>query len=127
MRKALFLQYLNWHFFIVPKKIYQGWNNFLYFTLNYFSVEILLRTYFFPWHRYYFPYGKEWDLVKYLESLVGNITSIIIGIVFRTFLIIVGILVSIFVFLVGLLVLVGWFFLPVFLIFIFLVGFRFIF
>jgi len=122
MKRILLFQYLKWYFNDVPREIYQAWNNYLYFTFNYFSIGLLIKTYFFPWHRYYFSFGKRWDLLKYMESLAGNIMSITIGIILRTFLIIFGVLALVFVFFVGILGFVFWFCLPLIIVFIFLIG-----
>jgi hypothetical protein len=111
MEKAVFFQYLFWHFFDVPKEILRAWKNYLRFYLEYFSVPLLLKTYFSHWHRYYFPYGK-WDPARWVESFVGNMMSRVIGMILRTFLIIFGIIAEIFVFICGFVILAGWILLP---------------
>lgn len=111
--KLMILQFLIWQFFDMPKAILKGWRNFLLFNLNYFSIPILLKTFFSHWHRYYFPYGKKWDPMRWIEAFVGNIFSRIIGIIFRTVFIIIGLLIEIFILIVGIIIFVSWFVLPV--------------
>lgn len=118
----MLLQYLIWYAFDVPREILKGWKNYLLFNFNYFSVLMLLKTYFSHWHKYYFSYGKGWNPTRYFEALTGNMMSRVIGIILRTFLIILGILAEIFVFIIGALILAGWFLLPFFLSALFFTG-----
>lgn len=124
MKKALLIQYLTWHFFDVPKEIIAGWRNFLVFNFNYFSIDILIRTFFSHWHKYSLRYGKTISLRWYSEVFVMNMTSRIIGMVFRTCLIILGIISELFIFFLGAIFLGVWIFLPLILFFSFLYGLR---
>jgi len=97
----IFLQYLNWQFFDVPGNILKAWRNFLKFNLNYFSVPLLLKSFFSPWRRYNMPYGRGFDIGKYLETLISNLIFRFLGLVMRSFLIIIGLLVEIFIIFAG--------------------------
>lgn len=113
MNKILFIQYLFWHFFDVPKELLRAWKNFLYFNLNYFSVTTLLKTYFSYWRGYYYPYGDKWNPMRWFEAFVfNNIMSRFIGMIFRTILIIIGLVLEILIFFGGMTVFLGWFLLP---------------
>lgn len=109
----ILLQCLVWQFWDVPKAILRGWKNFLLFNLNYFSLPILLKTFFSHWRRYYSPYGKTFEIWKNIESFVFNVMSRIIGAILRTVLIVFGALIEILIILIGLIVLIGWLILPV--------------
>ena len=109
---SICIQYLAWHFIDMPKGILKGWKNFLVFNLNYFSVPVLLETFFSYWHGYRYSYGKHFMPTRYFEAFVFNAFSRIIGIILRIFLIFLGLLIEIPIFFIGLIVFLGWFILP---------------
>lgn len=116
MGNDILTSYLIWHFFDVPKEILKGWKNFLWFSSNYFSIPLLLKTFFSHWRRLAEPYGKGFSPSRYITVFVGNIMSRVIGAILRSFFIIAGLLLEIFVFLGGLVIFLGWFILPILLI-----------
>ncbi|NCO80328.1 hypothetical protein GW869_00915 [bacterium] len=120
----IFLQYLNWQFFDVPGNILKAWRNFLKFNLNYFSVPLLLKSFFSPWRRYNMPYGRGFDIGKYLETLISNLIFRFLGLVMRSFLIIIGLLVEIFIIFAGAILFFGWLVLPAILIAGLIFGFK---
>lgn len=115
--------FVKWQFFDVPKNILKGWENFLKFNLNYFSVPVLLKTFFSHWHRYRYSYGKGFNPGRYFEVFIFNMMSRVIGAVLRTFFIVIGLSVEIFLFFAGLILFLGWLILPLVLITLFLYGF----
>jgi len=119
--------WISWYFFDMPKSIISGWKNFLFFGLNYFSIPLLLRTFFSHWKRYSWSYGRGFDIGRYFNVLVSNLISRILGAIVRTILILVGIVFEIFIFFFGLIILIGWFFLPLLLILGALTGFAILF
>jgi len=108
----IFFEALIWQFFDVPKAILIGWKNFLLFNLNYFSVPLLLRTYFSHWHRYSYSYEKVFEFWKNIEVFVFNMMSRIIGAILRTFFIIIGATVEVAIVIIGLIILLIWLVLP---------------
>ena len=106
-------QALVWQFWDVPKEILKGWRNFLAFNLNYFSLPILLKTFFSHWHRYRYSYGKTFEIWENIEVFVFNIMSRIIGAILRTFLIILGLITEVLIFFIGFIVFFSWLILPV--------------
>jgi len=120
----IFLQWLSWHFFDVPRSILIAWKNFLRFNLNYFSIPLLLKTLFSPWRRYQFTYGKGFDIGRYFTVFFSNLIFRLLGAVMRGFLIIIGLLVEIFIIFAGFIVFLGWLILPILLIFGLYHGFR---
>jgi len=120
----MLLQVLIWQFFDVPRAILKAWQNFLLFNLNYFSLPILLRTFFSHCRRHRSLYGKPFELWKNLETLVFNMMSRVIGAILRTVFIIIGLLVEVFIILLGAIIFLGWLILPFLLIYFFIFGLK---
>lgn len=112
----IFLQWLSWHFFDVPRSILIAWKNFLRFNLNYFSIPLLLKTLFSPWRRYQFTYGKGFDIGRYFTVFFSNLIFRLLGAVMRGFLIIIGLLVEVLIIFAGIILFFGWLVLPALLI-----------
>jgi len=112
----IFFQWIFWQFFEVPKNILKAWRNFLKFNLNYFSIPLLLKTFFSPWRRYKVSYGKGFDFGRYFEALFSNLIFRILGAILRSFLIFIGLLVEFFIIFAGIIVFFGWLVLPALLI-----------
>jgi len=121
---SIFLQGLIWQFFDMPKAILKGWKNFLLFSLDYFSVPILLKTYFSHWRRYHYPYGRIFEVWENIGTFIFNMMSRIIGAILRTVFIILGLAIEILVILIGIIIFLGWLVLPFFLIFGLIFGIR---
>lgn len=122
----LILQYLEWHFIDTPKAILKGWKNFLVFNIRYFSIPLLLKTFFSYWRRFRGSYGRGFDLKVYFEAFSFNIISRVIGAVMRTALIGMGLMVEAIIFFAGLIVFIGWMLLPFASAMMFFVGLSFI-
>ncbi|KPJ72940.1 hypothetical protein AMJ48_02850 [Parcubacteria bacterium DG_74_1] len=114
--QSIFLEYLSWHFLEAPKKILTAWKNFLRFGVNYFSITLLLRTLFSPWHKYSWTYPRGLYIGKRLEIFFSNLILRVLGAILRIFLIIFGVLAEIFIIFAGIIVFFGWLILPVLLI-----------
>jgi len=108
----IFFHYLSWHFLEAPRNILRAWKNFLKFGLNYFSLPLLLRTLFSPWHKYVWAYPRGLYIGKRLEVFISNLISRILGAILRIFLIVIGLLVEIFIFFAGIIILLNWLLLP---------------
>ena len=117
MTRNILIQYLQWHFLDAPKSILMAWRNYLKFNLNYWSILVLLKTLFSHWRRYYYSYGKRFDLGRYFEALTFNLMSRIIGAILRIFFIALGLLIEVVIIFVGILLLAGWLFLPLIILF----------
>lgn len=126
-RKIIFLLWIEWYFFDVPRAILRGWGNFLKFNLNYFSVPVLLKTFLSPWRRYSMSYGKRFDPGKFFEAFTFNMMSRGIGAVLRIFFIVIGVSIEIFIFLAGAITFLAWLISPIILIGGFFYGFTILF
>jgi len=123
----IFWQWVFWQFLEVPGNILKAWGNFLKFNLNYFSIPLLLKTFFSPWRRYRMAYGKGFDIGRYFSVFFSNLIFRLLGATLRIFLIFIGLLIEIFIIFAGLIVLFGWLVLPALLIVGLIFGFKIIF
>lgn len=123
MIKALFF----WYLIDIPQKIFNGWKNFLKFGFHYFSISFLAKTFFSPWHKYFWFYPKYFDIAKILEVWISNQISRGVGIVARTFFILGGLIFEFLILIFGIFLIFGWFILPFLLFFGLIYGFRILF
>lgn len=126
-KKSIIFLWWKWYFYHVPFQILRGWKNFLKFGLNYFSLVLLLKTYFSHWRNYRWFYPRGLDIPKIIEAWASNFISRMLGAFIRTFIIIFGIIFEIMVLIMGSVLLFSWIFLPFVLIFIFIYGWRLLF
>ena len=124
IKENIFWQWISWQFFDVPKNILKAWKDFLDFGLYYFSVSLLIKTFFSPWRRYKWSFGKGFDIGKYFEAFFSNLIFRILGAILRCFLIIIGLLFEIFIIFAGAIVFFGWLILPALLIAGLIFGFK---
>ena len=117
LQQNILISYLIWYFFDVPREILRGWKNFLLFNLSYFSIPILLKTFFSHWRQYKWSYGRGFDISRYLEAFFSNLISRILGAIMRAILVSLGTITEIFIFIFGIILFFGWIFLPVFIIY----------
>jgi len=123
----VFRQFLEWYLLDQPKLILKAWKNFLCFNMEYFSIPLLLKTFFSPWRRYTWPYGRGFSFKRYLDAFVSNAIFRGLGAVVRFVLIVVGIFLEIIILLAGIIVMITWFLWPLIVIEIFVLGFRILF
>jgi len=121
-RQDIFISWILWQFYEMPKFLFGIWNNYFMFATNLFSVTLLLKTLFSPWRRYNWAYPKIFDIKEFFNTLISNIFSRFLGAMVRSVLIILGILLQIFVAVAGLIIFLAWILFP----FIIVFGFLFI-
>jgi len=113
----ILFQYISWHCFEVPRGILKAWWNLLkFYLINYFSIPLLIKTFFSHWRRYRWFYPKGFDIGLYFEVFFSNLISRILGASLRFFLIITGLLSEVFLIFAGFIFLFIWLFLPLILI-----------
>lgn len=112
MQSILLLRYVKWHYLDAPRDILRGWGNILWFNFNYFSVPLLLQTFFSPWRRIAWDYGRGFDIGVYLFTFSSNLISRILGAIVRSFLIVAGLVVQLALLFLGSLLFLFWFVLP---------------
>lgn len=107
--------FLLWHYALALKALLGFWGNLILFSLHLFSVPLLIRTLFYPWHRIYVKNKiPGFSLQKLFYSLSLNLISRIIGFLVRTVLIASGFLWALILFVFGFLLVFVWFFIPFF-------------
>jgi hypothetical protein len=119
---VLFGGYFKWHYGRGFVDIMRVWRNFLWFTLHFFSVPLLIRTLFSPWQRLHEEYKKGFDLKSFFSTLLVNTLMRIVGSIIRLLFIIIGIILFFAVAIAGLLFLAFWVVAPFGIVVIFLAG-----
>lgn len=114
MQSVLLLRYFKWHYAHATGEILKAWAAILWFNLNYFSVGLLLESFFSPWRRIVWDYGRGFDVGRYLFIFASNLVSRILGAVMRSFLIVAGVAIELLLVGLGILLLLAWFLLPLF-------------
>src|SRR3989344_669975 len=112
MQSLLLLHYVKWHYLNAPREIMKGWGNILWFNFNYFSVPLLLQTFFAPWRKISWDYEKGFDIGVYLFTFSSNLISRILGAIVRSFLIATGLAVQLVLLFLGGLLFLFWLVLP---------------
>lgn len=102
----------RWYYGEAVRDVLTGWKNFIIFSLEYFSIPLLLRTLFAPWKRDITKRPRGLDLQKLFEYISFNLVSRSIGFSVRFLTILVGILFFFVVVILGGLFFIFWLFLP---------------
>ncbi len=109
--------YFRWHYTQGTIDLVNNVINFLWFILNFFSIPLLLRTFFVPFHRLQETATKGFNIEKWAEAFMVTLLMRLVGALLRTFLILIGVLLLTVVFVGGSILLFTWLLLPVFLFF----------
>lgn len=108
----MLIRFLYWYFLVAAREILRAGGNFLRFNLHFFSIPLLFKTFFAPWRRYSWDYGRGFSVTGHLEVFFSNLISRTLGAIMRLVLISVGLTIELVIFLTGLFVLMVWFALP---------------
>lgn len=95
---AVFFNYVTWLYSAGIKEYLIAWANFHWFLFHFFSIGILLRTLFVPWHRMREKGGRGLDIEGMLSRLAVNTILRVVGFVVRAALLAVGLISEIFLF-----------------------------
>lgn len=109
---SIILGYLKWHYSKAIISLIMVWSNFLFFTLEFFSIKLLFRNFFDPWKRMNDKYPDGYQIKKYFFAFISNTIIRIVGMIMRGFLIIIGLICYIILALLLPLVLLIWLLLP---------------
>ena len=117
-------RYFIWHYGRAISDLTRIYRNLIAFIFNFFSVSILVNSYFAPWRRLSEDYpAKSVDLFNYFSTFLVNIIMRLVGIFMRTVIIVLGIAVTLLVILSYPIILLFWIVLPFAVIIIFFIGF----
>jgi hypothetical protein len=129
MRFATVLgHYFIWHYGRAIGDLTKIYRNLIAFTFNFFSVAILVNSFFAPWRRM----GEEYpehsvDLFGYFSTFMVNIIMRLVGIFMRAIVIVLGMGATMLVILSYPLVLAVWITLPFIVVVVFFIGFGLLF
>lgn len=87
---AVFFNYVGWLYSAGIKEYLIAWANFHWFLFHFFSIDILLRTMFAPWHRMREQGGRGLDIEAMLARTAVNLILRAVGLVVRSALIVAG-------------------------------------
>ena len=73
LKENILFEWLFWHFWEAPKGILKAWQNILAFNLEFFSIDLLFKTFFSPWRGFQWAYPENLDLAKYLGAVFSNL------------------------------------------------------
>lgn len=111
---TLGLNYFQWHYTLAYVDIFHIWRNITAFLFNFFSIPILVRTFFAPWKRLQAEREtKGFDLIDSLSTGFINLIMRIVGAMMRTVLIVVGLCVVVIAIIVGIIFFILWMLAPI--------------
>jgi hypothetical protein len=116
-KENIIVEWFMWHFWEIPKSLFDIWKNYITFATNYFSLSLLLSTLFSPWRRNAWRFPKIFDIQEYANVVISNVFSRIIGFILRIVLIITGAIFQVIVLIAGILVIIFWLLIPFIIIF----------
>ncbi len=109
----IFLKWFLWHFKDAPVKIISITGDYLRFSLDFFSIKLLLKTLFYPWKRVSQNYKKGLaNLDENIPIFILNTFSRLIAFIIRVVIIIAGIISTTVIFFLGVFIFLAWFILP---------------
>lgn len=85
------VSYFAWHYSRGLRDLLVAWGNITWAVINFFSVPLLLGTFFSPWKRME-DTAPEGDIEGFFETVVVNMLSRLVGMFIRFWLIILGVL-----------------------------------
>lgn len=110
---AIIPSYLYWHYTEAFKDMTRVWTNVLWFLASFFSLGLLLRTFFAPWRRIAETRKSgTFGVENIAEVIVTNTVMRVLGAVMRLCIIFVGALAILVVFWGGLALYLAWLLLP---------------
>ena len=117
LKQNIIYTFIRWHFLTFPSHLVEIWSNFLRFTIEFFSVPTLLKTWIEPWRRLSENYkGGVSNIAENIQVLILNIFSRVLGFLIRTVVIALGVISIFLVLAFGVLVIAIWIILPIFII-----------
>ncbi len=121
---ALTFHYFRWHYSRALLDLVGIIRNFLWFFYEFFSISLLLRTLFVPFHRLEDDRKKKnvLDFSAMAEVLLVNMLMRIVGALVRSFLIVFGTIFIVCTSVFGCFFLLVWLFAPLFFIFLVVAG-----
>lgn len=83
MAIIVLFDYVSWVYFGGIKEYFRAWANFHWFLFHFFSVGVLTRTLFMPWHRMREKGGRGLDIEGAASRFAVNTILRMVGIFVR--------------------------------------------
>ena len=87
-------QYIFWHYSEGLRRQTRKTLLVVLGFFRFFSVWLLFKTLFSPWHKISESYGIGFDLTRYFYAVMGNLISRLIGAMVRAIVIITGLIIT---------------------------------
>lgn len=117
-------EYIVWHYSKAIRELCNILLNFIWFFYNFFSIPLLLKTFFTPFKRLDEKAEGGLNISVWFEAFVVTNLMRLVGILLRTILIFLGALMILLTVLCGAIVLVTWILAPAFLLFLISFGVK---
>lgn len=108
--------YFLWHYRRAFGELFHVWLNFLWFTIHFFSIPQLLRSWFAPFKRITEPRRRGFNFEDIAGYVIINLMSRFVGFIIRGVILVVGFSVLLTLIITGALLHVLWVFVPLLLI-----------
>lgn len=105
--------YLSWHYSQGLLDYFRIWKNLIWFLWNFFSIKILIRTFFTPFERLREKYAGGLDMESFAASILITTLMRVVGMLARTVIIIFGLITLMTFTLVGFFGIFIWLLLPI--------------
>lgn len=89
---SVMIIFWRWYYGEAVKNILTAWKNFVIFSMEYFSIPLLLKTLISPWKRDITKKPRGFDLKEIFQYLSFNAVSRVMGLIIRLPTICIGIL-----------------------------------
>ena len=119
-------EYFVWHYTTALRQFLNILTNFLWFTYNFFSIPLLAKTLFSPWHRIHENYKGGLNASSFFETLTVNTIMRLVGLVVRLVVIAFGIVLCAVVLIIGIALFIAWLVLPFLVVVLVIEAFRFL-
>ena len=122
--RVIFLgsNYAVWHYTRGVHDLFVIWKNIMWFVKEFFSINLLFKTFFKPWKRLQEKHYRNEGISEFLSNILINVMMRIVGMIIRSVVILVGLFVLLISTVFGILLFGIWFILPPLNIFLFIAG-----
>ena len=104
--------YLLWHYTSAFAEMWHVFKNFVWFTVHFFSIPQLMRSWFAPWKRITEDRGNSLSFEDLASYVVINLFSRVVGMILRSTIILSGLVALLLLITLGLLTFIFWLLAP---------------
>jgi hypothetical protein len=114
--------YISWHYSKAFLNIYGIFLNFLWATYRFFSIPLLFKTFFAPWHHLDSQYGKNLGFENFFGTVIVNTLMRLVGMFIKTGVLGAGIICLFLIFVLEIIFFLIWIALPILIVWLFYTG-----